>query len=98
MLRLTVTAGKSILPGVTASDPALLASTKAFVAEIEKVAPHSVSSSWHVLGAAVLALVASGGDPAKVKGIDATAVQSAGSAISADAKHSCGVDLSAPAP
>jgi hypothetical protein len=93
MLRATVAAGRSILPNVTANDPALLTSTKAFVAELEAVAPSSVAGSWKVLGSAVLTLVASGGDPTKVKGVDAAAVRAAASTVAADAKHSCGVDL-----
>jgi hypothetical protein len=93
MLRQTLAAGHSILPNVTANDPALLTSTKAFMAELEAVAPSAVAGSWKVLGPAVLTLVASGGDPAKVKGIDAAAVRVAARKVAADAKHSCGVDL-----
>jgi hypothetical protein len=93
MLKQTVAAKKSILPGVTATDPALLTATKAFVAELEAVAPASVSGPWKVLGTAVLAVVESGGDTAKVKGIDATAVQRAATEVAADAKRNCGVDL-----
>lgn len=93
MLRQTVAAGKSVLSDVTANDPALLASTKAFIAEIEAVAPPSVAGPWRVLGPAVLTLVDSGGDSTKVKGIDAAAVRKAATAVAADAKHSCGVDL-----
>lgn len=94
MLKQTVAAGRSILPGVTASDPALLASTKAFVDELQHVAPAAVAPSWRVLGSALVALVGSGGNPVGVQGIDAAAVQRAGSLVAADAKHSCGVDLS----
>lgn len=94
MLKQTVAAGKSILPGVTANDPALMASTKAFLAEIEAVAPDPVAGPWTVLGGAVLALVGSRGDAAKVKGIDAAAVREAVRTVAADAKRSCGVDLS----
>lgn len=98
MLKQTVAAGKSILPGVTASDPALLASTKAFVDELQHVAPASVAPSWKVLGSALVALVGSGGNPVGVKGIDVAAVQRAGSLVAADAKRSCGVDLAARKP
>jgi hypothetical protein len=99
MLRQTVAAGKSILPGVSAADPALLTSSKAFVGEIQKVAPAAVASSWRVLGTAVIALVESRGDTTKAtKEVDAAAVQKAGSAIASDAKRSCGVDLSAAKP
>jgi hypothetical protein len=94
MLEQTVAAGKSILPNVTANDPALLTSTKAFVAELEAVAPSMVAGAWKVLGGAVVALVSSGGDTTKVKGIDAAAVSRAAATVAADAKRSCGVDLS----
>jgi hypothetical protein len=94
MLRQTLHAGRSILPGVTAKNPALLASTAAFVAELEAVAPASVAGPWHVLGRAVITLVGSGGDSTKVKGVDAAAVREAASTVAADAKRSCGVDLS----
>ena len=75
MLKQTLAAKKSILPGVAATDPALLASTKAFVSELEAVAPTPVTGSWRLLGSAVTSLVASGGDATKVKGVDAAAVQ-----------------------
>lgn len=94
MLRQTVAAGKSILPGVTANDPALLTSTRAFLAELEAVAPPSVAGSWQVLGHAVITFVESGGDSTTVKRVDAAAVRKAASTVAADAKHSCGVDLS----
>jgi hypothetical protein len=89
-----VAAGKSILPGVTANDPALLSSTRAFLAELQAVAPATVAGSWQVLGPAVITLVESGGDSAAVKKVDAAAVRKAAGAVAADAKRSCGVDLS----
>ena len=94
MLRQTVAAGKTILPGVTATDPALLTSTKAFIGELQHVAPASVAQPWQTLGSAVIALVTSGGGTTGVKGADAAAVQKASSAIASDAKHSCGIELS----
>jgi len=94
MLRETVAAGKSILPGVTANDPALLTSTRAFLAELEAVAPDSVAGSWRVLGNAVITFVESGGDSTAVKKVDAAAVRKAAGTVAADAKRSCGVDLS----
>lgn len=95
MLEQTVAAQHSILPGVTTNDPALLTSTRAFVAELEAVAPSAVAQPWRVLGPAVTSLVASRGDLAKVHRVDAAAVQRAANAIAADAKRSCGVDLAA---
>jgi hypothetical protein len=58
------TGGRSIFPSVTANDPALLTSTRAFSAELEAVAPSSVAGPWQVLGSAVINLVESGGDSA----------------------------------
>jgi hypothetical protein len=95
MLKQTLAAGKAILPGVTAQDPALLGATRAFVAELQAVAPTSVAGSWRVLGGAVTSLVAAGGNASKVKNVDAAAVQKAAATIASDAKRSCGVDLSA---
>lgn len=94
MLRQTVRAGRSILPNVTAKDPALLTSISAFLSELEAVAPARVAGPWRVVGSAVITLVASGGDASKVHGVDAAAVRTAVSTVAADAKHSCGVDLS----
>lgn len=94
MLRQTLAAGHSILPNVTANDPALLTSTKAFVAELEAVAPSDLAGSWKVLGSAVLTFVRSGGDSTKVQGIDAAAVRAAANTVAAEAKRGCGVDLS----
>jgi hypothetical protein len=95
MLKDTVSAGKSILPGVTATDPALLTSAEAFVDEIEKVAPGPVSSPWQVIGGAILALVKSGGKASTaLKSINIGAVTQAASTISTDSKQNCGVDLS----
>jgi hypothetical protein len=94
MLRQTLAAGHTILPDVTANDPALLTSTKAFVAELEAVAPSNLTGPWKVLGSAMLTFVESGGDTTKVQGIDAAAVRSAASTVAADAKRGCGVDLS----
>jgi len=97
MLRQTVRAGRSILPGVGADDPTRLATTKAFVADLERSAPASVSGAWHVLGPAVVKIVASGGNLRQVKGIDPAAVQHAATAIAAHAKAACHVDVSHPA-
>lgn len=94
MLKQTVAAGKSILPGVKATDPALLTSTKAFVAEIERVAPAGVTAQWQVLGPVILALVKSGGDLKALPTVDLGAITTAGTEIAADSLKNCGVDLS----
>ncbi|PZS29129.1 MAG: hypothetical protein DLM59_13205 [Pseudonocardiales bacterium] len=94
MLKQTVAAGKSILPDITSADPALLTSAKAFVAEIEKVAPPSVTSQWQLIGPAVLSLVKSGGDTSALPTVDLGALTKAADAIGADSLANCGVDLS----
>ena len=91
MLSQTVAARKSILPTVTANDPALLTSTEAFVAELEQVAPAQVSAAWKVLGPAIVKLVQTRGQlPTKA---EATALKKATATISAHAKQACGVDI-----
>jgi hypothetical protein len=95
MLRQTVGAGKSILPGVTVNDPALLTTTRAFIGEIQAVAPSSVAASWRVVGRIVLALVTSLGDAPKVSAIHATGLRQAADAIATDAASRCHVNVSA---
>ncbi len=97
MLRETVSAGRSVLPGVGAADPSLLVATKAFVAELQRVAPAPVAPSWQVLGDVVVKLVASGGDIRNVR-VDAAAVQRAGTTVAAHAKSTCHVNVSAARP
>ena len=92
MLKQTVDAGKSILPGATANDPRLLASTEAFVAELQAVAPPEVSKQWKTLGDVLVQFVQSGGTSS---GSTSTAtLTAAATAISNDAKTRCGVDIS----
>jgi len=93
MLRQTIKAGHSILPGVSASSPALLTSTEAFLAELQSVAPPEVSGSWRVLGATVVELVKSGGKSAA--SLNAAQISSAAATVSNDAKSRCGVSLAA---
>jgi hypothetical protein len=94
MLKQTLAAGKSILPDITATDPALLTSAKAFIAEIEKVAPAGITAQWQLVGPAVLSLVKSGGDTGSLPAVDLGAVTKAADAIAADSLATCGVDLS----
>lgn len=94
MLRQTLRARGSFLTAVTATDPALLLSTRAFVGELRAVAPPAAAGPWQVLGDAMIALVSLGGRPAGAQGIDAAAVGSAERAIARDARNGCGVDLS----
>jgi hypothetical protein len=98
MLRDTVSAGRSILPGVTADDPALVGATRAFVAELQRVAPQPLAASWKVLGTAIVSLVESGGDVTKVGAVDTQAVRRASTTIAEDARSSCHVDVRAARP
>lgn len=95
MLKQTLDSGNSILPGITATDPALLTASKAFVAEIQQVAPADVTGSWQVLGPAILALVNSGGNLSAVQSLDVASISKAVTAVSDEAKQACGLDLSA---
>ena len=93
MLKQTVGAGKSILPGATATDPRLLASTEAFVAELQAVAPAQVSSQWKTLGDVLIQFVKTGGKSAG--SVSTSALTAAATTISTDAKSRCHVDISA---
>lgn len=92
MLKQTLAANKSLVSAITATDPALAVSARAFLAEIQRVAPASVTGQWHVLGPAVLELVKSGGTSGLPSNLGA--LTSAANAISSDAQTNCGVDLS----
>lgn len=94
MLKQTVAAGRSILPDLTSNDPALLTSAKAFIAEIEKVAPAGITAQWQLVGPAVLSLVKSGGDTGSLPSLNLGALTAAANAINADSVTNCGVDLS----
>jgi hypothetical protein len=95
ILRQTMRAGHSILPGATAGDPALLTATKAFVSDLTDAAPGSVRAQWQILGPALTDLVSSGGKLSAVSGVDSRAVAAAATVIAADAKTRCHVDVSA---
>lgn len=95
MLSQTLAAGKSILPGVTANDPALAVATIAFVDELSKLAPAPVNAPWKTVGPVVIAVARSQGNLGSVKNVDQRAVATAVTAISADAKAQCHLDLSA---
>lgn len=95
MLDQTLAAGKSILPGISATDPALLTATKAFIGELQKVAPAGIQSAWKTLGTAVITIAESGGDAGKLAQIDAKAVADAASQVSAEAEKDCGLSLAA---
>ena len=95
MIRQTAAAGKTILPGVAAADPALISTMIAFVSELQKVAPNEVAADWQVIGKAVMTLVKSGGTAPKTPQVDGAAIQKAAAAVAADAEKNCHVDLSA---
>lgn len=95
MLKQTLDARKSILPTAGTSDPALLSGAEAFAAEIQQVAPAGITASWHVLGPAIIGLIKSGGQvPTGAAGQTAKTLQAA-QAVSADAKATCKLDLTA---
>lgn len=96
MLKQTLAAGKSILPDASATDPALLASTQAFVAELQAVAPPAVAGQWQVLGDALVSFVKTGGKSLG-SGSSSAAVTKAAQAISTDATKSCHLDLTSAA-
>jgi len=96
MLRQTIAAGKSVLPGATATSPALASTTEAFVDELSKVAPVNVAPAWHVLGPVLVDVVKSSGSFAALRTqVDVAAVSAAAQTVAADAQTSCGLDLSA---
>jgi hypothetical protein len=95
ILRQTMKAGHSVLAGVTAEDPALLVATKTFVTELTASAPSEIRTQWQVLGPALLQLVESGGKLSAVSGVNTRQVSAAATAIAADAKTRCHVDVSA---
>jgi hypothetical protein len=94
MLKQTLNAGKSILPSGKANDPKLLTGTKAFVAEIEAVAPTEVTDSWRVLGPVIIDLVKGGGTIPTGAGATTAKNLQAAQAINTDAKKNCSLDLS----
>jgi hypothetical protein len=94
LLRQTEAARKRIFAGTPASDPQFQTTVRAFVAEVSRLAPGPVAAAWRTLGAAVMALAASGGDLTQVKGIDAAQVRRAATAVAADAKAECHLSLS----
>ena len=94
MLKQTLAAGHAVLPSAKAGDKALVASTKAFVAEIEGVAPASVTDAWHTLAPTLIALVSGKELPANTSA-QAKANATAAKAIGADAKANCGLSLTA---
>jgi hypothetical protein len=93
MLSQTLHNSGSVLPGISATDPALLTSTTAFVAEIQAVAPGEVSAAWKLLGDALVALVKTGGNPTLASGVTGPQVNAASATITADARSGCGLDL-----
>ena len=96
MLSETLKAGKSVLAGVTASDPALVNTAVAFVTELERVAPGAVSDAWKVLSPALLALVKSNGSAPTQSKADITATMNATKVIATDAQKNCGLNLAPP--
>lgn len=92
MLKETLSAGRAVLPSAKAGDKALVASTKAFIAEIQGVAPASVAGDWRTLAPTLIALVSGKQLPANTSD-QAKANAAAAKAIGADAKANCGISL-----
>lgn len=92
MLKQTVAAGKSILPGATATDPRLLTSTEAFVSELQHVAPSAVSQQWQLLGNALIQFVKTKGQ--SLGSATTAQINAAAQTISTDATQQCHVDIS----
>lgn len=92
MLKETLAAGRAVLPSAKAGDKALVASTRAFIAEIQGVAPASVVDDWRTVAPTLIALV-SGKDLPPNTSAQAKANAAAAKAIGADAKANCGISL-----
>lgn len=95
ILRQTIRARHSIFAGASADDPALLAATKSFVSDLTAAAPEPVRAQWLVLGPALTELVESAGKLSAVSGVNTRRVSVAATAVAADAKTRCHVDVSA---
>lgn len=94
ILRQTLLAGHSILPGAAAGDPELLTATRKFVASVTAAAPGKVRAQWQVLGPALTQLVETGGTPGNISGVNTRLVAQAAAAIASDAKKRCQLDVS----
>lgn len=94
MLAETMTSGRSVLPGAGNSES--VATLRAFVAEIETVAPSAVSGAWHVLGPALVSFAASQGASLGTGSANATSLSLAAQQIAAHAAKVCHLDLSKP--
>lgn len=93
MLTETMRSGRSVLTGPGAG--ASLSTLKAFVAEIEKVAPSAVSGAWQVLGPALVGFAESQGSSLGPHTADASRLAAAAQQISSHASSVCKVDLAA---
>jgi len=91
MLSQTLAAGKSVL-STTSAIP--LDTLEAFVTEISRVAPASLTSAWHTVGSAVVGYVRSGGTSLGTGAASAAQLDQAAAAISADASATCHLTLS----
>ncbi|MGN6606220.1 MAG: hypothetical protein ACTHMS_04320 [Jatrophihabitans sp.] len=93
MLRQTVSAGTSLTSGVAASDPALHAATRAYLAELTAVAPTSLTSAWQKVGELLLGVVTGGSRPSVPKGDELAKVAADADLIARDAQDRCHTSL-----
>ena len=89
MLRETL-ANTKVLPGLESGDAKLAVAAKAFVAEIEQVAPTNLQGDWRQIAPILIGVSQSG--VSGTASADTTTLQAA-QAIAADAKTNCGLDL-----
>jgi hypothetical protein len=92
MLSQTLKARKPLLSSAQGGDPSLRTGIEAFVPEISRVAPASITGQWRVLGPFVLAAAKAGQLPSTA-GSGTTQALQAVSLIAVDAKSHCGLDL-----
>lgn len=98
ILRQTVAAGHGVLATAKPGDRNAIATVRAWLAELEAVAPPAVLPAWQVTGSSVTTLLANNGKVGASTlppGVTAAQLASAGQTIASDAKSACNLTLSA---
>ncbi|SDJ05386.1 hypothetical protein SAMN05444157_1489 [Frankineae bacterium MT45] len=97
VLSSTMAAGKTPFSGFSSDDPAVGASTQAWLAELTALAPAELAPSWKTYSTGILALLSAATKPTAAlpsfSAADQSAQTAALAAISADAKTSCNLTL-----